>query len=48
MKKILFVLCLSMSGCAVVQDARTELRKEMVGFKNEWDRVILKKDVSYE
>lgn len=31
-----------------MRDAKTEFRKEIVGFKNEWDRVILKKEVPYE
>jgi hypothetical protein len=30
-----------------MQDAKTEFRKEMVGFKYNWDRSVLKKDVPY-
>ena len=31
-----------------MQDAKTEFRREIVGFKNEWDRVILKKETRDE
>jgi len=48
MSRIAILLCVCLSGCAVVQDARNEFRKEMVGFKSEWDRVILKKEVTRE
>jgi hypothetical protein len=48
-KKVLILLSIMyITGCAVVKDAHTELRKEIVGFKTEWDRVILKKDVSHD
>lgn len=48
-KLVLILFCLLyINGCAVIKDAHNEFRKEMVGFKTEWDRVILKKDVSQE
>ena len=47
MKKVLFGLCLCLSGCAVVQDARTEFNREVDGFKSEFARVFLKKE-SYD
>jgi hypothetical protein len=48
-KRVLILLSmLYITGCAVMQDARHEFHKEVVGFKTEWDRVILKKNVSYE
>lgn len=40
--------CTTLTGCAIVQDARSEFRKEMVGFKDNWDRYILKKDAVNE
>jgi len=48
MKKIVLIVFMCLSGCTVMQDAKTEFRREIVGFKTEWDRVILKKDVVHE
>lgn len=48
-KKVFILLSvLYITGCAVVKDAHNEFRREIVGFKTEWDRVILKKDVSQD
>jgi hypothetical protein len=47
MSRALLIFCMSLTGCAVVQDAQHEFRKEMVGFKANWDQYILKKDVRH-
>jgi hypothetical protein len=47
MSRALLIFCVSLTGCSVMQDAKTEFRKEMVGFKYNWDRSVLKKDVPY-
>lgn len=43
MKIVSSVLLLWLAGCGTIQDAKNEFRNEIVGFKSEWDRVILKK-----
>jgi hypothetical protein len=45
MRWVLLILCACLAGCAVMQDAQDEFRKEIIGFKADWDRSILKKDV---
>ena len=47
-KLIIILCCTTLTGCAIVKDARSEFRKEMVGFKDNWDRYILKKDAVNE
>ena len=47
MTRAVLIFCLCLTGCSVMQDAQNEFRKEMVGFKTDWDRSILKKDVPY-
>jgi hypothetical protein len=47
MRGLILLLGLCLTGCSVMQDAKTDFRKEMVGFKYNWDRFVLKKDVSY-
>ena len=47
-KLIIIFCCATLTGCAIVKDARSEFRKEMVGFKDNWDRYILKKDAVNE
>jgi hypothetical protein len=44
----LFLFLISTTGCAVIKDAKNEFHKEMTGFKTDWNRSILKKDVKYE
>lgn len=48
MKKLLLV-CLLLSGCSTVQkvtaDASNEFKKEVNGFKADFSRVFLKKEV---
>ncbi len=43
---ILILCCVSLTGCAIVKDARSELRKEIIGFKDNWDRYVLKKETN--
>ena len=44
MKKLL-LLCFLLSGCAAVKDARNEFDQEIHGFKVEFARVFLKKEI---
>ena len=48
MKTLALFVCLSLSGCAVVQNTQSELHKEMIGFKTNWDHYVLKKEVTFE
>lgn len=41
---IIIFCCTTLVGCAIVKDARSELREDMVGFKDNWNRYVLKKD----
>ena len=44
MNKLCLIVLVSLSGCAVVKDAHTEMKKEFDGFNREWARVILKQE----
>jgi len=45
-KIIILALCLYLTACSTVKEAQSEFRKEIDGFKSEWARVILKKEVN--
>jgi len=41
MMKILIVLvCLTLTGCTVLQTAQTEMKNEVAGFKEDWQRTF--------
>jgi hypothetical protein len=48
--KTLLLICLLLSGCSTVQkatiDAHNEFKREVNGFKSEFSRVFLKKEVN--
>lgn len=44
MNKLCLIVLVSLSGCAVIKDAQVEMKKELYGFKSEWNRVILKQE----
>ncbi len=44
MKKLILI-CLLLSGCASIKEAKNEFRREVNGFKSEFSRVFLKKEV---
>ena len=44
-KFIIFILLINLVACSTVNEAHTEFRKEIDGFRSEWARVILKKEV---
>lgn len=44
-KLISLFLCSLLLGCSTVKEAHMEFRKEIDGFRSEWARVILKKDI---
>jgi hypothetical protein len=47
MKKfIIFIVLINLTACSTVKEAHTEFRKEIDGFRSEWARVILKKEVN--
>lgn len=45
-KIIILALCLHLTACSTVKEAHSEFRKEIDGFRSEWARVILKKEVN--
>lgn len=44
-KFIIFIVLINLTACSTVKEAHGEFRKEMDGFRSEWARVILKKEV---
>ena len=45
MKKVLVMVVLCLPGCASVSEARAEFDREVHGFKVEFARVFLKKEI---
>jgi len=44
MKKLILI-CLLLSGCSSIKEAKNEFKKEVNGFKADFSRVFLKKEV---
>lgn len=44
MKKLILI-CLLLSGCASIKEAKSEFKREVNGFKADFSRVFLKKEV---
>ena len=44
MKKLILI-CLLLSGCASIKEAKNEFKNEINGFKADFSRVFLKKEV---
>lgn len=45
MKKLILI-CLLLSGCASIKEAKSEFKREVNGFKADFSRVFLKKEVN--
>ena len=45
MKFIILFCSLVLVGCSTIKEARNEFDNEIKGFKKEWARVILKKEI---
>lgn len=45
-KIIIVALSFYLTACSTVREAHSEFRKEIDGFRSEWARVILKKEVN--
>jgi hypothetical protein len=43
---MIFIVLINLTACSTVKEAHTEFRKEIDGFRSEWARVILKKEVN--
>jgi hypothetical protein len=44
-KLIFVIIVLSLTACSTIQEARDEFHKDIDGFKREWARVVLKKEI---
>ena len=45
MKFLIVFIVMLLTGCSTFKEAKTEFDREIKGFKQEWARVILKKEV---
>jgi hypothetical protein len=46
LKIILLLFCVTISGCAVVKTVKTEMTKEITGFKEDWERTFGKERIN--
>lgn len=44
-KLIIGLMIVALIGCSSIKQARQEFNNEITGFKKEWARVILKKEI---
>jgi predicted small secreted protein len=40
MKKLILLIAILLTGCTVLQTAQTEMKNEVAGFKEDWQRTF--------